>query len=200
MDDTAAALIASLDRELWLVTAQAGERRGGLIATFVSPASIVPEAPRMLVGLAKQHYTWELVEASSAFTLHLLGPQHLELVRRFGLSSGRDADKFAGLLVRTAKSGSPLLASALGWLDCRVEARMDTGDRTVYLGAVVDCCMSESGPPLTLRQMIQMAPPDMLAEMKRQRLCDSLIDAAAIRLWQGENEPRPSGSGICTAP
>ncbi len=185
MDEpAAAALIASLDRELWLVTAQAGDRRGGLIATFVSPASIVADAPRMLVGLAKQHYTWELVEASGAFGLHLLGPQHLDWVRHFGLSTGRDTDKFAGLEVHTGATGSPLLTSAVGWLDCRVAAWMDIGDRTVYLGEVVGCGRTQLGSPLTLKHMLQIAPQEMLAELKRQRHDDSHIDAEAIRLWQ----------------
>ncbi len=108
MDATAAAtLIARLDRELWLVTARDGERRSGLIATFVSPASIVPDVPRLLVGLAKSHLTWELVEASGAFGLHLLGQQHLEWVWRFGMSSGRDGDKFADLEVHTARNRQP---------------------------------------------------------------------------------------------
>src|SRR5437764_167787 len=138
MDATAAStLIAWLDRELWLVTAQAGSRRGGLIATFVSPASIVADLPRMVVGLARTHHTWELVEASSAFALHLLGEQHLEWVWHFGLQSGRDVDKFEGLGFRTELTGSPLLDEAIGWLDCRVEARLDTGDRTVYLAEVL---------------------------------------------------------------
>ncbi len=57
----AAALFARTDRELWLLTAAAGGRRGGLIATFVSQASIVPDLPRVVVGLAKQHHTWQLV-------------------------------------------------------------------------------------------------------------------------------------------
>ena len=56
---------------------------------------------------------------------------------RFGLRSGRDADKLAGLSMTTATTGSPILTDALGWLDCRVEARLDTGDRTVYLAEVV---------------------------------------------------------------
>jgi flavin reductase (DIM6/NTAB) family NADH-FMN oxidoreductase RutF len=185
MDATAAAtLMAWLDRELWLVTAQAGGQRSGLIATFVGPASIVADEPRLVVGLAKQHLTWELVEASGAFGLHLLGAQHLDWVWRFGLSSGRDGDKFAGFELHTARTGSPVLASAIGWLDCRVEARMDIGDRTVYLGAVVEGNVSQFGPPLTLKQALQLAPPDKVAEMKRQRHHDSLIDAEAIRAWR----------------
>jgi flavin reductase (DIM6/NTAB) family NADH-FMN oxidoreductase RutF len=185
MDTTAAStLIAWLDRELWLVTAQAGGRRSGLIATFVAPASIVPDEPRMVVGLAKQHQTTELVETGGAFGLHLLGAQHLDWVWRFGLASGRDGDKFAGLEVNTAATGSPLLASALGWLDCRVEARIDTGDRTLYLGAVVQSNVAHFAPPLTLNGALRLAPPDKLAAMMRQRHDDSLIDAEAIRAWR----------------
>src|SRR5437588_11374222 len=108
MDATAVStLFACLDRELWLVTAQAGGRRGGLIATLVSEATIVPDLPRVLVGLARQHHTWGLVEAGGAFALHLLGEQHLDWVWRFGLRSGREADKFAGLDFRTGVAGSP---------------------------------------------------------------------------------------------
>src|SRR5207245_9201400 len=89
VDKTAAsALCAWLDREVWLVTACAGERRGGLIATFVSQASLVPDLPRMVVGIARQHHTWGLIEASGAFALHLLGQDNLDWVGHFGLRSG----------------------------------------------------------------------------------------------------------------
>jgi len=185
MDVTASStLFAWLDRELWLVTAAAGGRRGGLIATFVNEASIVAELPRMLVGLAKQHYTHELVEASGAFALHLLGEDQLEWVWRFGLQSGRSADKFADLDVETAATGSPLLKNAVGWLDCRVEERLDGGDRTVYLAEVVQTQVTHFSQPLTLQRLLQLAPPDRLRELKRQRHADADLDAAAVRAWR----------------
>jgi flavin reductase (DIM6/NTAB) family NADH-FMN oxidoreductase RutF len=185
MDLTAAStLFAWLDRELWLVTAQAGPRRGGLIATFVNQATIVPDMPRMLVGLARQHHTWELVEASGAFALHLIGEPHLDWVWRFGLESGRHRDKFAGLPVRTGETGSPLLEGAVGWLDCRVEDRLDTGDRTVYLAEVVQSQVGDFAAPLTQKRLLELAPPDRLAELKRQRHHDAHVDAEAIRAWR----------------
>ena len=188
MDLTAAStLIAWLDRELWLVTAQAGPRRGGLIATFVNQATIVPDMPRMLVGLARPHYTWELVEASGAFALHLLGEQHLELVWRFGLKSGRDLDKLEGLRVCYEATGSPLLLDVIGSLDCRVEARLDGGDRTVYLAEVVQGQVTHFAPPLTFKRLLELAPPEHLAELKRQRLHDSHADAVAIRAWRQQS-------------
>jgi flavin reductase (DIM6/NTAB) family NADH-FMN oxidoreductase RutF len=189
MDTTAAStLFAWLDRELWLVTAQAETRRGGLIATFVNQASIVPELPRVLVGVARHHHTWELIEQSNAFALHLLGEQHLDWVWRFGLESGRDKDKLEGLRMWRMSTGSPVLEDAIGWLDCRVEDRMDAGDRTVYLAEVVEGGVTNFARPLTFQRLLQLAPPAQLAELKRQLHHDSEMDAEAIHQWRSRNQ------------
>jgi flavin reductase (DIM6/NTAB) family NADH-FMN oxidoreductase RutF len=177
-------ILGRLDRELWIVTAQAGGRRGGLVATFVSNASLVPDLPRMLVGLAKQHHTWELIEQAGAFGLHLIGQEQLDWVWRFSLTSGRTTDKLTGLEHLTGATGSPLLCGALAWLDCRVEARMDTGDRTVYLAEVIDGAKLREGAPLTFQQLLQVAPPDKRTALKKAVARDAGVDAAAIRQWR----------------
>jgi flavin reductase (DIM6/NTAB) family NADH-FMN oxidoreductase RutF len=173
-----------LDRELWLLTVSSGPRRGGLIATFVSQASLVPELPRILIGLANQHHSRALVEEAGGFALHLLGDEHLDWVWRFGLQSGRDADKLAGLSSRIGTSGQPILTDALAWLECRVESRMATGDRTVYLAEVLDGALSRPGPFLTLHRMLDLAPGDRRDQLRLQMSRDIAIDAAAIRSWR----------------
>jgi flavin reductase (DIM6/NTAB) family NADH-FMN oxidoreductase RutF len=191
MDVTATTtLFAWIDREVWLLTAAAGERRGGLVATFVSEASIVPDLPRVVVGLARTHYTWELVEASGAFALHLLPEEQIDLVWQFGLDSGRHRDKLAGVATTTGSTGSPLLACAIGWLDCRVETRLDIGDRTLYVAEVVEGRVSNFTPPLTTRRLMERAPTPRLTEMQRQRHQDSLRDAQAILAWRQQGASR----------
>jgi flavin reductase (DIM6/NTAB) family NADH-FMN oxidoreductase RutF len=177
-------ILAGLDRELWLVTAQAGARRGGLIATFVSSASLVADLPRMLIGLAKQHHTWELIEQSDAFALHLFGEDHLDWVWRFGLASGGTVDKLDGLAVSAGASGSPRLAEALAWLDCRVEARLDTGDRTIYLAEVIDGAKPRPGQPLTAQRLLALASPAQRSVLKEGLVKDAAVDAVAIRAWR----------------
>lgn len=189
MDTTAAAtLFAWLDREIWLVTAQADSRRGGLIATFVNQASIVPDMPRMLVGLSRRHHTWELIEKTNAFALHLLGEQHLDWVWRFGLESGRGQDKLHGLRPRQACTGSPVLTDAIGWLDCRVEGRLDSGDRTIYLAEIVQSGVTAFSRPLTFQRLSQLASPAQFAELKRQLHRDSELDAEVIRQWRSQKK------------
>jgi flavin reductase (DIM6/NTAB) family NADH-FMN oxidoreductase RutF len=176
-------LFASLNREIWLVTAAARGERGGLIATSVSHVSIMPEMPRVLVGIAKMHHTWSLIEKSGAFALHLLGERHLDWVWRFGLRSGRDVAKFEGVAHTTAVTGSPILEGALGWLDCSVEEGFDTGDRTAYLAAV-EAARWEGGQPLTMRRLVEIGPPERLAELRQQTAHDRLVQAEDVRRWR----------------
>jgi flavin reductase (DIM6/NTAB) family NADH-FMN oxidoreductase RutF len=182
--EAAAALFRKLDRELWLVTASAGGRRGGLIATFVSQASIVPELPRTILGLAKQHHTWGLIEASGVFAMHLMGEEQLDWVWRFGLQSGHDRDKLDGLATRMGKTGAPILVDAPGWLECRVEARLDTGDRTVYLAEVLDARSPGARPILTVTRMRSLVADDRRRALEEQMARDIAIDAQAIAAWR----------------
>lgn len=176
------------DRELWLATARHGDRRGGCVATFVCQASLPEEAPRALLAVARHHYTWELIEASGAFGLHLLGEAQLELAWRFGLTSGRGGDKLAGLTYGEAQTGSPLLSDALGWLDCRVESRMDTGDRTVFLAEVVAAQVVRRDKPLTAQRLMELATDAQRMELAEQRRRDSQRDASAIGSWRAQRE------------
>jgi flavin reductase (DIM6/NTAB) family NADH-FMN oxidoreductase RutF len=175
-----------LDPPLWLVTAADGGRRGGLIATTVTQASIVSEMPRQLITVDKRHNTHALIEGSHAFAMHLIDETQLDLVWRFGLQSGRDVDKLAGLQFRTGATGSPLLTEALAWFDCRVEARMDSGDRTDYLAAVIDGRLQRTDPPLTSRRFFAIAPPDRQKIMSEQYDRDARLDGEAIQQWRAK--------------
>lgn len=178
-------VFCQLDHELWVVTAEGGNgRRGGLIATFVNRASIAPELPRVLVGLARRHQTHAVVESSGAFALHLIGVDQVDLVWRFGLCSGRTLDKFDGLEVRGEATGSPILTAAPAWLDCRIEDRLDIGDRTVFLAEVVAGRLERPGPVLTVRQLMSLASEDRKRSLASLMASDAVADADAIRAWR----------------
>jgi flavin reductase (DIM6/NTAB) family NADH-FMN oxidoreductase RutF len=181
---TADAVFGLLERELWLVTSGDGTRRGGLISTFVSKASIVPELPRLMIGLAKQHNTCTLVRDSGRFTAHLLWLDQIELVWRFGLRSGRERDKFTGMQPATSPLGNPLIGDALAWLDCSVEATLDLGDRMIFVAAVRHAQRNGDGQPLTVNRVYFEAPDDKRERLERMYEHDSQVDAAAIHAWR----------------
>lgn len=171
------------DKPLWLVTAASGRRRGGLVATFVQPASIDVNDPRVVVGLAPNHYTTELVLAGGGFGLHLIGMDQLALAWRFALSSGRTGDKLAGCWWCPGASGAPLLAECLAWLDCRVIDRWDIGDRLFFLAQVLAGKRIAAGRPLTDADLLQAATPEQLAALSAGREADLDIQRPLREAW-----------------
>ncbi|MDB5391555.1 MAG: hypothetical protein JWM11_7201 [Planctomycetaceae bacterium] len=177
-------LLRCIDRELWVVTAAFEGALGGLVATFVSPISIVPALPRMAVAISKQHRTWELIEAAGCFAVQLLSADQFELAWQFGSQSGREIDKFSQLDWSPGVTGSPLLRAAAGWLECRIESRLDTGDRTLYLAEVVAGDLLQPFTPLTQRKFLSESSPEQLAKLKSDMSADATADAAAIHAWR----------------
>ena len=159
------AVFQMLTREIWIVTAADGPRRGGLLATWVAQASLNPEFPMVLIAVGPNHFTAELIEGSGAFGLNLMSAAELELTWPFGLESGRDRDKLAGIELTSAVTGTPLLADCLGWLDCKVIARYDAGDHVFYWADVVAGRRVGEGSPLTDKDFFAAAGPERMQRL-----------------------------------
>ena len=128
-----------------VVTAQDEGRRGGLAVAWATQMA----TDRALICVGKQSTTRELILGSKAFGLSVLAQQHLDIARRFGQGQSRDMDKFEGLGVHTATTGSPLLDDCAAALDCEVEMVYDQeGGLKLILGRVVaaEQLMAEHDP------------------------------------------------------
>lgn len=183
-------ILRLVDREIWIVTAAHEDRRGGLTATWVSQASIDSARPLVLIGLAPNHHTAQLVDGSGAFALHLLTSGQTELAWNFARDSGRDRDKFADLTVRPGITGSPLLDPCLAWLECRVFGRLATGDRTYYWADVVagdrHPQAANDHAVLTEQQLIRQVSDDQRRELKEGRQRDIQLQRPLMEAWRGE--------------
>jgi len=168
----------STNRPLWIVTAASEVRCGGLVATWIMPASLEPSHPMVMAAIAPIHFTADLIRASQAFALHLLGPQHIEHCWRFGLDSGRGLpaqpgrDKLAGLDTSIAATGSPILADCLAWFDCRVVTCFDGGDRLYFWAEPVASQRIASGEPLRENELFAAASSEQKQRLKNNLAAD----------------------------
>jgi flavin reductase (DIM6/NTAB) family NADH-FMN oxidoreductase RutF len=161
-----------VNRPVWAITAADGDRRSGLVATWVIQASLEPARPVVLTAIAPIHFTAEVIRTSRAFALHLLSPANLDYAWRLGLSSGRDHDKFAGLDVSQTPLGSPLLANCLAWFDCRVFHLYEGGDRLYVWADVVGGEQAGSGEPLRENDMFAAATPEQKQQLRANLAAD----------------------------
>jgi flavin reductase (DIM6/NTAB) family NADH-FMN oxidoreductase RutF len=181
--DTLAALWSPL---LAITTAHQGGSNGLIAATGVF-ASILPEAPRVFVELAKANLTHDLVLASGVFALHLLPATpaqaletSLSMVRVLGMRSGRDGDKLGMFPSRSGVTGSPILTDALTYVEARVVATLDGGELTGFLGDVVGGERLHDGEVLTARILREHMPAEWQAEWQAS-LGRQLAEARRLR-------------------
>ena len=179
-------LLRLVDREVWIVTAAAGGRRGGLTATWVAQASTDRQRPVILAGLAPNHFTAELVEEGRAFVAHLLAESQAELAWCFSKDSGRDRDKLAGLATAESSASCPILPDCLAWFDCRVFARYDAGNRLFYWADVIAAGKPGSGNPLREQAFISSLTDDQRNTLAAQREADVQIQRPPAADWRAK--------------
>jgi flavin reductase (DIM6/NTAB) family NADH-FMN oxidoreductase RutF len=117
----------------------------GVTASSFSSVSLDP--PLVSVCLARTAFVHDLVVRRGVFGVTVLGKDHADLGQRFARYDPA-VDRVAGNDWETAKSGAPLLSSALSWLDCEVSSAYDGGDHTIFVGTVLAAATPRTTSPL----------------------------------------------------
>jgi flavin reductase (DIM6/NTAB) family NADH-FMN oxidoreductase RutF len=95
-----------------------------------------------LVGVGVEHgaVTHDLISEGRVFSLCIVDREDRAIVRKFVKPA--EVDAAAGTLngfpyvART--TGAPILAQAVGWLDCELRQAVPVGGHTLFVGEVVD--------------------------------------------------------------
>jgi flavin reductase (DIM6/NTAB) family NADH-FMN oxidoreductase RutF len=173
-----------VDREIWIITVATDDgRRGGLVATWVSQASIDVENPMLVAGLAPNHYTAELIDSAKIFAAHLITAEQIELVWRFGLGAGRDTDKLEGLSLRQGSRSECVLQECLAWLACEVVGRYGGGDRIYYFAKVLDGGRNFEGEPLRQSKLLAKANQHQRQAIQAAQLADVAVLRPLHEAW-----------------
>lgn len=118
----------------------------GLTATAFTSVSLDP--PLVLVCIDKRAESHPHFHTSRLFAVNFLRTGHEHLSRHFAVSGG---DKFQNLTYARGVTGAPVLAEALGHLECRTVDIFEGGDHTIFLGQVEAGDAGEGEPLLYFR-------------------------------------------------
>lgn len=137
---------------LYAVTVAHGGEEHGMTANWVSQASFEP--PMVVVAVENTSKTIELIRDARHFAINVFQQGQRELAGKLGRSSANTPQKLKGVKTKPApEGGSPILAEALGWVECRVVAALPAGDHTLVLGEVVEAGVEHGdAQPLTLQE------------------------------------------------
>lgn len=166
------ARIAPIMGRLWspiaAVTSNWQGKSNAQIAVAIAAASIVPDMPRVLLQIYKNNYSHDLIYNSGSFALNFIRRDQLQLIKDFGLVSGRDTDKLGDVAHGFRETGSPVLDDCWGFLDCQVVNAMDGGDMTCFLADVLDGETLTQAEPLYWRDARREIPAEWNEEWDRR--------------------------------
>ncbi|MGY1670571.1 flavin reductase family protein [Geodermatophilus sp. SYSU D00710] len=125
-----------------VVSASVGGRPVGMAVNSFTSVSLEP--PLVCFCAAHSSTTWPDLRRAGGCTVSILASGHEDLARLF---ARRGADRYGDRDAwTTSPGGHPLLADALGWLDCATVAVHPAGDHDLVLGRVVDGGAADGDP------------------------------------------------------
>ncbi|HEX7172188.1 MAG TPA: flavin reductase family protein [Candidatus Limnocylindria bacterium] len=140
-------LMARFATGVSVVAARHGPLLAGMTANAIATISIDP--PLMMASIARKAETHGAIIGSHAFAISILAEDQQDLAECFARPT--TAQKLIGFCDATwheAETGSPILDGALAFFDCRLTARHDGGDHTIFLGEIVAAGFREDAEPL----------------------------------------------------
>ena len=127
--------LGRLSGGLYIVTAQKGDNRSAMLASWVSQASFKPLG--LTIAVAKDRAIESLMRVGDSFVLNVLEENNYQpLMKHFLKRFGPGDDRFEGIDIQAAQNGSPILNDALAYLECEVKTRMDCGDHWLVYATV----------------------------------------------------------------
>ena len=131
-----------------LSTTADGKSNGCITNTAIQVAS---NPTRIAIACINTNYTCDLIKKSGVFTLSLLDETTtFDLIKHFGMQSGRDVDKMAGQNLKTDAKGLYYLADhTTAFISATVVDSMDLGSHTLFIATVDDAELVSGKNPLT---------------------------------------------------
>ena len=132
--------LGRLSGGLYIITAQQGDVKSAMLASWVNQASFKPLG--LTIAVAKDRAIESLMQVGDKFVLNTLEEGNYQRLMKHFLKRFRPgADRFEGVKTQPAENGAPILTDALSYVECEVASRMDAGDHwivysTVYAGKV----------------------------------------------------------------
>jgi len=119
-----------------------GDRLGLTVGSLVS---LSLEPPMVGVSISKHSPMHELLRGAGAFGLSVLSGRQEQLARHFAMSGMPPVARWEGIALREGETGAPLLADAVGWIECRLRGEFDARTHTFFAGEVV--ALARGGEP-----------------------------------------------------
>ena len=125
-----------------LTAAHKDGRVAAATVNWVTQASFEP--PLVAVGVKADSHGHALIKDTKAFALNVLGKGQGPVAFTFFKPAELKGQTISGEPFRSGTTGSPILTGAPAFIECTLEATVEKGDHSIFVGKVVDAGVSKA--------------------------------------------------------
>lgn len=125
-----------------LTAANADGRVAAATVNWVTQASFEP--PLVAVGVKADSQAHALIKDTRAFALNVLGKGQQTLAFTFFKPAERQGQTISGEPFRPGTTGAPILMNTPAFVECTLEATVEKGDHSIFVGRVVEAGLSKA--------------------------------------------------------
>ena len=136
---------------LYAVTARHGGDISMMTANWLTQCSFEP--PMVMLAVEADSHSRQVIEGSRAIAINLYESGQRDLAGSLGRTFGKHPEKINEAAWQPGPlTGSPLLDSALAWVECQIVSSLPAGDHIVFVAEVAEVGLNHEGLPLTLKE------------------------------------------------
>ncbi|MEC9092209.1 MAG: flavin reductase family protein [Planctomycetota bacterium] len=188
-----ATLFKELNQAIWIVTTSTADHQSGLTATWVHQASIDSKNPSVLIGLAPNHFTCELLLQSGFSIIHMLKTHQSQVAYHFAQPSSRYLNKFNSVPHKKIEVTPDNLDGNRIWIpyltDCHSAILVQTvkhfnaGDRIYFLCQIIQLIDSSETPFLRESEFFTNCTPTQIQQLKSDLKADVTLQRPLLNDW-----------------
>lgn len=164
------AALFAISYGLFVLSAKDGERDNGCIINTVIQATSTPK--RIAFAVNKENLTHDMVMKTGVFNVSILSESAtFPLFERFGLQSGKSADKFAGFdsYTRSVNGVTYVTEGVNALLSGKVISTQDCGTHTLFVADVTEAKKLSKEPSVTYEYYRKNIKPKPAAEATKKK-------------------------------
>jgi flavin reductase (DIM6/NTAB) family NADH-FMN oxidoreductase RutF len=127
---------------LYVLTAASGDRVAAGTVNWVTQTSFEP--PLVAVGVKTDSHAHALIKESKAFALNVLGKGQQAIAYTFFKPAEHQGQTISGEPFRSGSTGAPILTNAPAFVECTLEATVEKGDHSLFVGKVVEAGLTKA--------------------------------------------------------
>ena len=156
---------------LYVVTSNDGKKDNGLIVNTVSQVSDSPR--RIAVTINKENYSHHIIKQTGKMNVNCLNVDApFSVFEKFGFSSGRNVDKFAGENVLRSDNGLVFLSKYINsFMSLTVETYVDLGSHGMFICTINEARVISDKETMTYSYYHANVKPQPQTEGKKGYVC-----------------------------